>query len=294
MANASVVREGRHLDDGASEFEFTDADFQDIAAMLRFETGISRPESKAQLVYSRLTKRLRHLHLASFREYRALLRDEDEERKRMFVALTTNVTRFVREPHHFEHLRHFALPPLVAAAKRGGRVRLWSSACSSGEEPFSMALAILGLCPEAASLDIRILATDFSTDMLAKARRGVYSESDLDVVPNDMRRRWFHPAGESEAGAWQVGEEMRGLVRFRELNLMGRWPMRHQFDIVFCRNVVIYFDPDVQATLWGRLVESTCPSGWIYVGHSERITGAAASHVQGEGMTIYSRVESSR
>ena len=271
----------------AGEFEFTQEDFREIASMLRGETGISLPNSKAQLVYSRLARRLRDLHLRSFRDYRALLKDGQAERKRMFVALTTNVTRFFREPHHFTHLQNSALPGLIAAAKAGKRVRIWSAACSSGEEPYTIALCILAMCPDAARYDIKILATDLSTDMIAKAKRGCYDAHDLDTVADDLKRKWFAPA--ASAGEWEVSQDLRSLISFREHNLMGSWPMRGQFDIIVCRNVVIYFEAETQATLWGRFVAQLRNQGWLYIGHSERISGPATDLVRSCGTTVYTK-----
>jgi hypothetical protein len=164
---------------GAGEFPFTDEDFGRIAVLLRRESGIHLRESKTALVYSRLTKRLRALRIDSFREYCKLLAASSDERVNMLAALTTNVTRFFREPHHFEHLKSNVLPPLLEAARRGVAVRLWSAGCSSGQEPYSIALTILSLMPEAASHDIRILATDIDPLMVAKGRKGVYGPTEL-------------------------------------------------------------------------------------------------------------------
>ncbi len=178
------------------EFVLSRADFRQIAAMLHADAGIYLPDSKAALVYSRLAKRLRALGLASFRDYCALVagREGLDERQKMLAALTTNVTRFFREPHHFELLEQQVLPPLLDAARQGERVRLWSAACSSGQEPYSIALTILSLMPDAGRFDVRVLATDIDPNILAEAQRGLYSETILDAVPAGLRARWFTPA----------------------------------------------------------------------------------------------------
>jgi chemotaxis protein methyltransferase CheR len=167
---------GRQVVEG--EFVFTGEDFRRIVAMLHSDAGIVVSEGKATLVYSRLAKRLRALGLASFRDYCALPADAQgvDERQQMIAALTTNVTRFFREPHHFDHLKDQLLPPLIETARRGGRVRLWSAACSSGQEPYSMAMTILAAPPDAGSLDIKILATDIDPNMVADGQAGVYQE----------------------------------------------------------------------------------------------------------------------
>ncbi|MFI5016119.1 MAG: CheR family methyltransferase, partial [Hyphomicrobiales bacterium] len=203
------------------EFVLSSRDFKQIAATLHADTGIHMPESKTALVYSRLGKRLRALGLRSFREYCALICGNDgaDERQRMIAALTTNVTNFFRELHHFDHLKRVVLTPLIQSARRGGRVRLWSSACSSGQEPYSIALTILSLMPDAAKFDVKILATDIDPDMIAAAIRGVYTETALAGVPPALRQRWFKRAPGQNGKAWSVAEELQQLVAFRELNL---------------------------------------------------------------------------
>ncbi|MGI4946945.1 MAG: CheR family methyltransferase [Janthinobacterium lividum] len=272
----------------AGEFTLTERDFRAIADMLRQDAGITLPDGKTTLVYSRLAKRLRALGLSGFSDYVALLQGADgaEERQNMMRALTTNVTRFFREPHHFEHLRTTVLPPLLAAAKAGGRVRLWSAACSNGQESYSLALTILDLLPNAADLDVRVLASDIDTDMVAAGRAGQYDAETLTPVPAPLRSRWFRPV----ADGLEVGPELRRLVQFRELNLIGAWPMRSGFDAIMCRNVAIYFDADTQALVWSRFAPLLAPGAHLYIGHSERLSGPAAAGFVPAGTTIYRRV----
>jgi chemotaxis protein methyltransferase CheR len=267
------------------EFVFTAEDFRRIAATLYDAAGIAITESKATLVYSRLAKRLRALGLESFRDYCALVSGQEgvDERQQMIVALTTNVTRFFREPHHFEHLKSQVLPPLLAAARRGGSVRIWSAGCSNGQEPYSIALTILSLMPEAPDFDVRILATDIDTQMIAEGREGLYGAAAMAPVPGDMRARWFEREGER----WRVAEPLRRLVTFNELNLMGAWPMKRQFDAIFCRNVVIYFDEPTQARVFSRFLPLLTREGRLYIGHSERLCGEAADRLDTEGVTTY-------
>ncbi len=265
-------------------------DFSQIAAILHADTGIHLPETKSSLVYSRLAKRLRALGLKSFREYCALVSASEgaDERQQMIAALTTNVTRFFREPHHFEHLKTVMLPPLLATARRKGRVRIWSAGCSSGQEPYSIALTILSLLPDAAALDVRVLATDIDPNMIAAGRAGVYDDEALSAVPIDMRKRWFaRLSDDGGAKKWGVNDELRQLVAFRELNLMGSWPMRGPFHAIFCRNVVIYFDLETQSRIWSRFTPLIGPGGFLYIGHSERLTGPAFSAFASEGVTTY-------
>jgi chemotaxis protein methyltransferase CheR len=267
------------------EFLFTDDDFKKIAQILHSHAGIALAEGKAALVYSRLAKRLRTLGLRSFREYCALVEDKQgvDERQAMMAALTTNVTRYFREPHHFDHLREVVMPKLADHARRGGRVRLWSAACSNGQEPYSMAITVLTVLPEAANLDVKILATDIDPNMIAEGKAGIYREDAVAPVPLDLRRKWFKKSG----SAWEVADELRELVAFRELNLIGDWPMRGKFDAIFCRNVVIYFDEPTQERIWSRFAPMLEPGGALYIGHSERVTGPAASLFETTGLTTY-------
>ena len=269
------------------EFVLTPSDFRMIAGLLQVETGIALHEGKATLLYSRLGKRLRALGMREFSQYCELLErpDGEEERGRMVRALTTNVTRFFREPHHFTHLKERVLPPLLKAAEQGARVRLWSAACSTGQEPYSIALTILGLLPKASQFDIRVLATDIDTAVLQDAGSGIYSKEALTSVPPADVERWF----DRKAEQWRAGAELRNLVSFRALNLIKPFPMKGPFDAIFCRNVVIYFNEAEQQAVWSRFEPMLTPHGSLFVGHSERVTGPAASRFASAGITIYQR-----
>ncbi|PPQ25867.1 chemotaxis protein [Rhodoblastus sphagnicola] len=255
--------------------------------MLYADARIFLTENKASLVYSRLIKRLRALNLESFSDYCALLREEDNgERQEMLSALTTNVTRFFRERHHFDHLEHSVLPPLLARARRGERARLWSAACSSGEEPYSIALTALHLDPRVADLDIKVLATDIDPRMIAHGREGLYPEAALvEDVPPQALQRYFAKEG---AGR-RAGADLRRMIAFRRLNLNAAWPMRGPFDAIFCRNVAIYFDDATQRALWAKFAAMLAPGGWLYIGHSERVDGPAAACFDSAGVTSYRR-----
>ena len=265
------------------EFPFTQEDFARIAAMLYEDSGIHLTESKVTLVYSRLAKRVRTLGLGSFQEYCALVSSDagGAERGTMLSALTTNLTRFFREPHHFDHFRDRTLPTLVDHARAGGRVRFWSAGCSSGEEPYSMALSVLSVIPEAVELDVRILATDIDPIIVGRAREGAYSEEAVSAIPQDLRRNWLKREGD---GSWRMGEAVRRLIVFNELNLMGSWPMKGRFEAIFCRNVAIYFDEPTQERLWGRFAGALASEGRLYIGHSERI---GTPGFETDGLTTY-------
>jgi chemotaxis protein methyltransferase CheR len=271
------------------DYLFRTEDFNRIAAMLHSDAGIYLPDSKATLVYSRLAKRLRSLGLQSFHDYCELVAGEDgiDERQRMLVSLTTNVTSFFREPHHFDMLRSDILPPLLQAAKAGRRVRIWSAGCSKGHEPYSIAMTVLALMPDAADFDVRILATDIDTDVLEEGRAGRYDQSLVASAPQAERRRGFVPLTAADNQILSVTQEMRRLVSFRELNLIGKWPMKGSFDVIFCRNVVIYFDDETQSKIWTRFSSLLVPNGVLFIGHSERLSGPAQALFTNFGTTAY-------
>ncbi|MBV8911761.1 MAG: protein-glutamate O-methyltransferase [Acetobacteraceae bacterium] len=268
-----------------AEFRFSEQDFQAIARMLRAEAGISLPAGKSTLVYARLTKRLRALGVTSFEEYVAHVSSAEGagERRNMVAALTTNVTRFFREPHHFEHLHSTVLPKLLREAARGSRrIRLWSAACSSGQEAYSLAAVVADLMRQGPTFDIRILATDIDPVVLQQAQAGRYAS--LEGVPS-VFRRWF----EQDGTAWTASQRLRNLVSFKSLNLAKPWPVRGPFDAVLCRNVAIYFDADVQSRLWQGFASVIAPGGMLYIGHSERLSAPAADEFDNVGITTYCR-----
>lgn len=270
------------------EFAFAEKDYRRIAAMIYADAGIDLGDDKSALVYSRLAKRVRALELNSFRAYCELVEAPEgrEERLEMLTALTTNVTRFFRERAHFEHLERQVLPPLIAAARKGGKVRIWSAGCSTGQEPYSIALTLLSLEPTAHRLDVKILASDIDPSVVATGRDGAYPPGALDDVPVGLRRRFFSEQP-GEEPTLRIANEAKALVRFATLNLHGDWLMRGSFDVIFCRNVVIYFNKLAQATLWTRFATKLSPKGWLYIGHSERVTGPAAARLRAAGVTTY-------
>jgi chemotaxis protein methyltransferase CheR len=285
MSDSSIINPSKQIVENA-EFAFTAADLDAIVRIMMQETGISLSGAKGNLIYSRLAKHLRRLSLRSFGQYCALVESNEgaNERQEMIAALTTNVTRFFREPHHFDHMRAQILPGLMARARAGERIRLWSSACSSGQEPYSMALTLLGLMPDAPRFDIRILATDIDTNVLAAGAAGIYDEQLLEPVPAGLRKTWFNPAG---PGLMQANDTLRSLVSFKKLNLIGNWPMRGSFQIIFCRNVVIYFELATQEQIWAKMMPLLEEQGGLYIGHSERISGSAEQILRNDGITIY-------
>ncbi|MDB5441258.1 MAG: chemotaxis protein [Caulobacteraceae bacterium] len=272
------------------EFGFTRQDFQKIIGMLHADAGILLSETKAPLVYSRLVKRLRVLGVGNFARYCALVESAADgvERQEMVSALTTNVTSFFREPHHFEHLKAQVLPQLLEPVRRGGRLRIWSAGCSTGEEPYSIALSILEAMPDAASLDVRVLATDINQTVLTTGETGQYDERALAPVSRRLLADWFvSTRGADGRKTLAVGADLRALVTFRSLNLREPWPMTLPYQAVFCRNVLIYFDDAGQADVQQRIGRLLTRSGRLYLGASERIKHSGDLRL--DGVTTYCR-----
>jgi len=272
----------------AREFEFSEQDFQTIASKVKNVAGINLSASKRSLVYSRLAKRIRKLDLKTFTHYIERLENDGTGKEMDFLitALTTNVTAFFRESHHFEHLYTKVLPGLAARARDGARIRLWSCACSSGEEPYSIALCVQAAIPDAAQMDVKILATDIDESILRRARTGIYPEESLKTIPTDFHRNIQRNKGDNSI---RPNDQTRALVSFGQLNLFSPWPFQGDFDVIFCRNVAIYFDKPTQATLWQKLAQRLAENGQLYIGHSERISGPADGLLTSNGITQYAR-----
>jgi len=279
----------------SGEYPLTRRDLSEIAAMIYSDAGISLNETKASLVYSRLSKHIRALGLPGFRDYCLLVSSPAgaAARREMLSHLTTNFTRFFRENHHFDHLRDEVLPGLLARAKSGGRVRIWSAACSDGQEPYSIALTVLSLLPNAADFDFKILATDIDPKILGLARTGAYDETSLETVSPAMRKQWFQEVDIQGRRKFQVDDRVKRLITFNELNLMAQWPFKGTFDVIFCRNVVIYFDEPTQTKIWSRFAGLLPENGHLYIGHSERVSGEAKHLFDNIGITTYRRIGNS-
>ena len=272
------------------EFAFDASDHAAIASFAYSEAGIVLPPGKSQLVYGRLVRRVRACGLPGFKDYIALLGTDREERQQAIDALTTNHTSFFRESHHFDHFMGEVWPVLEERLMRGGRVRLWSSASSSGEEPYTWIMAILGknrgALQNLTRRDFKMLATDLSTDILASARAGCYSRETAKTVPGELRNAWMQ---RTDDGA-EVRADVRALISFRQLNLLRDWPMRQKFDAIFCRNVMIYFDEETKAKLQSRLADHLEPGGFLYIGHSERLADSVAPRFKNLGRTMFQKV----
>ena len=272
------------LADPAREFVFSDADFRNLVQLAREYAGIALADNKRNLVYTRVSRRLRALGLSAFRDYREYLASHQDELESFINAISTNLTKFFRESHHFDHFRSHVVVPY--GAKRGGRFRIWSAGCSTGEEPYTIAAVVRREIANPAAYDLRILATDIDTDVLAKAARGEYPLRGMEDIPRQYRD--FFQRSNRDAETVLAAEDLRSLITFRHLNLIAPWPFSGKFDAIFCRNVMIYFDGPTKADLITRFTDALNPGGWLYIGHSESLLGSHPN-LQLVGRTIYRR-----
>ena len=255
-----------------NDLTMSEADFGFIVRLVKQHAGIHLGPHKRAMVYARLAGRLRDLGMSSFGSYCETLADPRSEAEIGFLvnAITTNFTRFFRERHHFEHLAQEVIPSAIKRAAKTGRrrLRIWSAACASGEEAYSIAMVLRQYVPDLDLWDARILATDISTDVLAAAEAGVYGIRQMMDVPNEMVDKYFRPTA-ADPDDYKVVPLLGGLVTFNWLNLLENWPMEGPFDAIFCRNVIIYFDGQAQDSVVRRCGNLLAPDGVLYLGHSE-------------------------
>ncbi|MBP6030888.1 MAG: protein-glutamate O-methyltransferase CheR [Sphingobium sp.] len=271
----------------------SDGEFREIAAMLHQEARISLTPQKATLVRSRLSRRLREQGLKSFSDYIALVRRDLAERRQMIELLTTNHTHFFREQHHFNHL-HKEMVPFWRGRSAREPVRIWSAASSSGEEVYTIAMTLLGQDLREAqwvrSAGLQLFATDISEEMVKAVRKAEYPKGHLEQIPQPYRKLWTRDAKDGFAIAPEAGN----LVTASQLNLFERWPWRHTFEAIFCRNVMIYFNEEAKTELEMRLVAQLAPGGALYIGHSERLLSKAKDFMIPCGHTMYRKPETMR
>jgi chemotaxis protein methyltransferase CheR len=273
----------------AREFAFGNEDFEALRKLVKDLTGINLSEQKRELVYGRLARRLRALGLQTFAEYRDLLSsDGGREISELCNAITTNLTAFFREGHHFDYLREQVLKPLVAQSAATRRVRIWSAGCSTGEEAYSLAMTVIEALPDLRRWDVKILATDLDSDVLERAHRGVYAADRVRALAPQRLSRFFVERRAREGLCYEVTPELTALITFKQLNLMHHLPMKGPLDAIFCRNVVIYFDKDTQRELFARVAYLQRPGDLLFLGHSESLFKVSENYTP-IGKTVYRR-----
>ena len=271
-----------------SDGVMTDTEFKFISDLIYQRAKIVIRSNKRSMLQGRLAKRLRSLQLPDVRTYIKLIStpEGEDELGEMLNAVTTNVTAFFREPHHFKHLAETMIPEALARHGSARRLRIWSAGCSTGQEPYSIAMTMANALEKHGNVDARILATDLDSTVIAHAEAGCYGADDTAPVPPVLAAKYLKKTADGQNA---VIPRLRDLITFKQLNLMGNWPMRGPFDAVFCRNVVIYFDKPTQAKLFKRIADLMVPGGWLYIGHSETLF-KVCDDFELTGKTIYRKV----
>jgi len=274
------------------EFILTDSDFHTLQRLVNLHTGISVSDAKRELIYSRLTRRLRTLKINSFSRYCRLLEEnsDTEELTQFKNAVTTNLTSFFREPYHFEFLKKNIFSKLGGKSLEKEKLRIWSAGCSTGEEPYSIAMTLEESLSSYDKHDIKILATDLDSNVLETARQGIYHLDKLKTLPKYHLHRAFVRHGNRHMQSVLIKPELKKLITFKQLNLMHEWPMKGPFDFIFCRNVVIYFDKDTQRILIDRFANLLKDGGYLFLGHSESLF-RVTDRFKLEGQTVYRKIK---
>lgn len=271
------------------EFPFTAKDFVRIRKLVHEHAGIALAESKQNLIYNRLSRRLRALNFASFDQYLNFVDGPgyEQEFTHLINAITTNLTFFFREVHHFDFLSQQLFPSLLKTNAAQRQVRIWSAGCSTGEEPYSIAIVVKECFPS--NWDVQIIATDLDTNVIQTAKQGVYSIESLKDVSEARKKRWFLRGSGQNDGLVKVRPELQSIIDFQQLNLMNEWSWKAPFDIIFCRNVVIYFDKPTQQRLFMRYHQCLKAQGHLFIGHSESLY-KVSEQFKLLGKTIYQKV----
>ena len=287
--NSAAIATYRH-------FEMSDAEFQRFSALIYEKCGINLVPAKKTMLTARLSKRLRECGIFSFREYFDYVnspRGQSEELVRMIDAVSTNKTDFFREPQHFDFLVKKVLPDFVrnGSIGPGRRLNIWSAGCSSGEEPYTLAMVLSEFYQNPGRGEFSILATDISTRVLGLAGRGIYAERLIEPVSLQLKRKYLMKGKGSQAGFCRIVPELRKCIRFRRLNLIeGRnFGLRMGMGIIFCRNVIIYFDRNTQINLFEKFYNQLQPGGYLFIGHSETLNGINDQFVP-VGSAVYQKI----
>lgn len=252
------------------EFKFTKEDFNYLRNVVKKETGIISDEGKYTMYYSRLARRVRKLGLNDFTQYRDYLnKNLKTESVELVNAVTTNLTAFFREEHHFDFLKN----DLIAQKKKSQdkSLKIWSAACSTGEEAYSIAIAIREAITDYQNWDIKILATDIDSHVLATARKGVYKTERVNGLSNQRIKNFMKKGTGNNKGFIRMNEDVREMIQFNQLNLLKSWPIKQKFDAIFCRNVVIYFDKETKVDLVNRFANQLKNKAYLLMGHSESL-----------------------
>ncbi len=265
------------------EFPMSKGNFETIKSIAYKETGIKLSDHKQNMIYGRLARRLRKLKLENFDIYCKIIAQENSPEMTEFInSITTNLTSFFRENHHFEYLKDKVFPHILKSKRDEKRLRIWSAGCSTGEEPYSIAMVVKSMA-SFTGWDAKILATDLDSNVVAHASEGVYGIERIENIPESYKKYFLTSENHEKV---RVKDEVRSLIKFKQLNLLNAWPMKGPFDVIFCRNVVIYFDAETQKKLFSRYSDILSNEGHLFIGHSESLHNVARQF-ESLGRTIY-------
>lgn len=271
-------------DHAQREFQMSRQNFEHIREVAYKLTGISLSDHKQNMIYGRLARRLRALNLTSFDQYCDLLSEDSPELHEFINAITTNLTAFFRERHHFDFLKSDAFPAIQKKNLASRRIRIWSAGCSTGEEPYSIAMTLASYSAFA-NWDAKVLATDLDSNVVEHGKRGIYQQEKATGIPSDCNRFIQKNKHSNEI---KMRDDICSKITFKQLNLLHAWPMKGPFDIIFCRNVVIYFDQKTQKELFARYHAMLAPGGYLFIGHSENLSRVSTDYLS-LGRTIYQK-----
>lgn len=271
------------------EFAMTERDFKHIAEIVYDTCGIVLPPHKQQMVYSRIAPRIRSLGLKDCKSYVDFVQNNKTCEFSNFInAITTNLTSFLRESHHFDFLENVIVKDINNWHAQDRRVRIWSAGCSTGEEPYSIAMTIAKQF-KPPFWDLKILATDLDSNVLNTGRNGIYARQHITGLNEQLTQTWFKR--DKSGDYYKVNHDLRSLIHFKRLNLLADWPMKGPFDVIFCRNVVIYFDQKTKDQLFHRYYKMLRPAGYLILGHSETMSLTLQKQFKSLGKTIYRKIE---
>ena len=273
------------------EFNYSSEHFDKIRNIVTAHSGIVLTDAKQDMVYSRLIRRLRKTGLATFDEYCQLLEDPKHSEFTHFInAITTNLTSFFRENHHFEILANQVLPEIIEKKSDSKRLRIWSAGCSTGMESYSIAMVVKELMENRADWDIKILATDLDTSVIETASQGIYDSDKITGISEQRFNKWFRQGSGEFTGKVKISKELKSLISFKPLNLLETFPFSGPMDIIFCRNVVIYFDKDTQRLLFNKFANIHDNKGYLFIGHSETLYNVTNRYKLLKS-TVYQKIE---
>lgn len=273
------------------EFKFTEKDFNSLREVSSKYTGIIVTDEKYDMYYSRLVKRLRKLSLNDFSSYVTYLKANKATEFTPFIdSITTNLTSFFRERHHFDQMRIELIPEICSRNDVAKGIKIWSAGCSTGEEPYTIAMTFTEGLENIPGIEARILATDIDTTVLSTASRGIYDIERLKGLPKNIIKRFFFKGKGGNSGKVKVSPELLKIIKFKQVNLMQEWPINEKFHFIFCRNVVIYFDRPTKIKLFDRFAEQMVEGGIMILGHSESLQGLT-DRFETIGKTIYRKIK---